>query len=203
VSILAAALDEQVTVTGAPDSLRRGVATLMLPSRPRLVGVEIADTASGTLARSRMLFRPDSGAGRIALSDLLLYRAVDPAPSVDSALAHAIPGDSVGRDRPVGIFWETYGLAAGGETVDVAVTVERIDRSWFRSARQALGLAEQDTPLRIRWTDARAASGDIAPHAVALDLGNLPGGRYRLTLVLTPEAAAPVTSSREIELREP
>lgn len=201
---LAASLDDSVTVVGAPDSVRRGTAMLRLAARPQLVGVEIADTASGTFARSRALFRPDGDATRIALSDLLLYRGTgEPAAALDSALALAIPGDTVGRDRPVGIFWETYGLAAGGESVDVAVTVERIDHSWFRSARQALGLAPEDAPLRIRWMDARASAGGIAPHAVSLDLANLPGGRYRLTLSLTPEGAPPVTSSREIELREP
>jgi hypothetical protein len=122
---------------------------------------------------------------------------------LDSALMRAIPGDTVGRDRPIGIFWETYGLAAAGEAVDIAVTIERIDRSWIRSARQALRLADQDTPLRMRWSDARAATGGIAPHAVSLDLTNLPAGRYRLTLALTPDGASAVSSSREIELREP
>jgi hypothetical protein len=203
-SRLAAALDDQRAVVGAPDSLRRGTASLLLPAVPQLVGVEVADTATGTLARSRMLFRPDSGAARLSLSDLLLYRpGAEPAATLDSALARAIPGDTVGRDRPLGIFWETYGLADGGETVDIAVTVERIDRSWFRSARQAIGLADQDTPLRIRWSDARSATTGIAPHAVALDLANLPGGRYRLTLTLTPDGAPPVASSGEIQLREP
>jgi hypothetical protein len=203
-SRLAAALDHQHTVVGAPDSLRIGTATLLLPSAPQLVGVEIADTAAGTLARRRVLYRPDTGTTRLALSDLLLYRpGAEPAPVLDSALARAIPGDTVSRERPVGVFWETYGLTDAGQTLDVAVTVERIDRSWFRSARQALGLADQDTPLRIRWTDARSTASGIAPHAVSLDLANLPSGRYRLTLTLTPEGAPAVASSGEIELREP
>jgi hypothetical protein len=204
ISRLAAALDDRHAVVGPPDSLRLGTTSLLLPSAPRLVGVEVTDTTSGTLARRRMLYRPDSGAVRVALSDLLLYRpGAEPAPVLDSALARAIPGDTVSRDRPVGIFWETYGLAQAGESVDVAVTVERIDRSWFRSARQRLGLGDQDTPLRIRWTDARSPASGVAPHAVSLDLGNLPGGRYRLTLTLTPDGAPPAVSSGEIELREP
>ncbi|NUS49013.1 MAG: hypothetical protein HOQ15_15565 [Gemmatimonadaceae bacterium] len=204
ISRLAAALDDQHTVVGPPDSLRVGTTALRLPSAPRLVGIEVTDTTTGTLARRRMLFRPDTGGVRVALSDLLLYRpGAEPAPVLDSALARAIPGDTVSRDRPVGIFWETYGLAEGGESVDVAVTVERIDRSWFRSARQRLGLGDQDTPLRIRWTDARSAASGVAPHAVSLDLGNLPGGRYRLTLTLTPDGAPAVASTGEIELREP
>jgi hypothetical protein len=201
---LAASLDDSVTVVGAVDSLRRGVATLMLASRPRLVGIEITDTTTATFLRSRMLYRPDGASARLSLSDLLLYRAgPEPAAALDSALAHAIPGDTVGRDHPIGIFWETYGLAEAGENVDVAVTVERIDRSWFRSARQSLGLADEDTPLRIRWSDARSSPDGIAPHAVSLDLANLPAGRYRVTLSLTPQATPAVSASREVELREP
>jgi hypothetical protein len=201
---LAAVVDDTLTMVSEPDSLKHGTVTLLVPRPPRLAGVEIADTTTGTLARSRMLYRVDTTAARLSLSDLLLYRAEgEPAAELDSALAHAIPGDSVGRDRPVGIFWETYGLNDGGETVDVAVTVVRIDRSWFRSARQALHLADEDTPLRMRWTDARASAAGVAPHAVSLDLANLPGGRYRLTLALTPEGGLPVTASREVELREP
>jgi hypothetical protein len=203
-AILAAALDDTLTVAGARDSVRRGVATLMLASAPRLVGLEISDSATSTFARTRALFRPGGDGARLSLSDLLLHRVgTEPAATLDSALARAIPGDTVGRDRPVGIFWETYGLAASGESVDVAVTVERIDRSWFRSTRQALGLADEDTPLRMRWSDARSSAEGIAAHALSLDLGNLPGGRYRLTLSLTPAGAPAVTSSREIELREP
>jgi hypothetical protein len=201
---LAATIDDTATVVGEPDSVRRGTATLLLPRPPRLAGVEIADTTTGTFARSRVLYRPDSSAARLSLSDLLLYRAgAEPAAALDSALALAIPGDTVGRDRPVGVFWETYGLTDAGETVDVAVTVERIDRSWFRAARQAVHLADEDTPLRLRWTDARPADSGVAPHAVSLDLANLPGGRYRLTLSLTPQGAPPATASRELQLREP
>src|SRR4051812_21488286 len=71
---LAAVLDERTTVMSARESLRSGTASLMLPARPWLVGVEIADTTTGTLARSRALYRADSAAARLALSDLLLYR---------------------------------------------------------------------------------------------------------------------------------
>jgi hypothetical protein len=201
---LAVSLDDSLTVLGEPLPARRGSTTLLVPRPPRLAGVEVADTTTGTLARSRTLYPPDDGTSRLSLSDLLLYRAgTEPAEGLDSALVRAIPGDTVYRDRAVGIFWETYGLAPSGESVDVAVTVERIDRSWFRRTRQALRLADEDTPLRMRWTDARPSAAGVAGHAVSLDLGNLAGGRYRLTLSLTPAGVTPVTSSREIELREP
>ena len=201
---LAAALDDSSTVAVPTDSLRHGIARLMAAASPRLAGVEMLDSTTQTFARSRHLFAPAADAARLSLSDLLLYRAgPEPATMLDSALALAVPGDTVGRDRPLGIFWETYGLTKGGESVDVAVTVVRIDRSWFRSTRQALGLADEDTPLRMRWTDAQPGAEGVAAHAVSLDLANLPAGRYRLTLSLTPQGGDPVVASRDIQLRAP
>jgi hypothetical protein len=166
--------------------------------------VEVADSASGTLARSRMVFARDTAHPRLALSDVLVFRGdAESAVSVDSAIARAIPGDTASRSRPLGLFWEIYGLADGGESVDVAVTVERIDHGLLRSARQRLGLADEDTPLRVRWTDARPAGSGISPHAVSLDVGNLPGGRYRLTLSLTAADGKAATATREVQLTEP
>jgi hypothetical protein len=202
-ALLAASLDDGTTRATPVDSGRYGTAFLMLPSTPRLGGVEVADSASGTLARTRLVFAPDTTPMRLALSDILVFRGdAESAVSVDSALSRAIPGDTASRGRPLGIFWETYGLADAGETVDVAVTVERIDHGFFRSARQRFGLADDDTPLRMRWTDARPAAG-ISPHAISLDVGNLPGGRYRLTLSLTPADGRAVISTREVQLTEP
>jgi hypothetical protein len=201
---LAASLDDGTTLASPADSARHGTAVLMLPAAPRLGGVEVDDSASGTFARSRLVFAPDTARSRLALSDLLVFRgAAEGAGSLDSVLSRAIPGDTASRGSPLGIFWETYGLADSGENADVAVTVERIDHGLLRSAWQRLGLAEKDTPLRVRWTDARPATAGIAPHAISLDLGKLPSGRYRLTLSLTPADGRPVTASREVELMEP
>lgn len=201
---LAASSDDGITSTSTPDSSARGTAVLLVPTSPRLAGVEISDSVSGTLARSRMLFAPDSTRSRVALSDLLLFRREgDDGDSLAAVLPRAIPGDSASRERPIGLFWETYGLAHAGETVDVAVTVERIDRSWFRSAQQHLGLADEDTPIRVRWTDARPEASGVKGHAISLDLSNQPGGRYRITLTLTPSEEPPAAAWREVELLAP
>jgi hypothetical protein len=183
---------------------RAGTASLMLEASPTLAGVEIVDTTTHTLARARALLRaPDSASG-LALSDLLLFRIRDETPqTVDAALERAIPGDTLSRERPVGIYWETYGVAEYGEGFDVGVTVERIDRSWFRGARQLLRLAAPDNPLRLRWNDARpAAPGQAVSRAISLDLRNQHGGRYRITVGLIRADGAIVSSAREIDLRE-
>jgi hypothetical protein len=203
VAQLAASLDDGRTFAAAPDSTRRGTSALMLPAPPRLVGVEVADSVSGTLARSRLLLDPsaDVDGSRFGLSGLLLYRGrADTTITLESALARAILGDTVGRAQPLGVFWETYDAPEGGGSVDVAVAVERIDRGFLRRARQRLGIEEDDAPLRMRWTDSRPAASGPTGRAISLDLGNLPPGRYRLTLSVTPPGGAAASSGREIEL---
>jgi hypothetical protein len=174
---------------------------ILLSAPPRLAGVEVVDTAAQILARSRTLFAAPRDSTALALSDLLLYRAAGaPASTLDSALARAIPGDTAARSHPLGVFWEAYGLLGAGASVDVVVTVERVDRGWLRGVRQRLGLAPPDTPLRMRWSDTRPPTSGMAPRAISLDLANLPAGRYRLTLSLIPSDGVAVASSRELEL---
>lgn len=204
VATLAASRLDSVPVVSMPDTSHVGIARVTLAGMPAVVGMELRDTATRTLARTRVGLVTSSDSVRLALSDVLIYRAgEDAATSLDSALARAIPGDTVTKGKPLGLFWETYGLSAAGETVDVAVSVERVDHSWIRSARQKLGLTPMDTPIKVRWTDARPPSGLAAPHAISMDLENLDAGRYRLTLTLTPAGGAPVASMREIALQNP
>jgi hypothetical protein len=204
-AVLAVALADGETRASSPDSSARGTARLVVGAAPVLAGVEITDSTSGTLARSRRLYSLPPAPPPIALSDLLLYRAANaPVELLDSALTLALPGVRVSRAEPVGVYWESY-RPADGDSVEVAITVERIDAGFFRSMRQRLGLADEDSPLRMRWTDARAVTGGMSSYAVSLDLGNLSAGRYRLSLTITPAGAGStsVTASRELELTDP
>ncbi|MDB4891258.1 MAG: hypothetical protein JWL61_3113, partial [Gemmatimonadetes bacterium] len=199
-----AAGTDGVAVVSEPDTGHVGRVRVMLAGTPWIVGVDIADTTTRTLGRTRRAYVPGADSARLSLSDLLVYRAGDePATSLDSALARAIPGDTVTRNRALGLFWETYGLSTEGEAVDIAVSVERVDHGWIRSARQKLGLTPIDTPIRIKWTDARTSPERAAAHAISMDLANLDSGRYRLTLMLTPAGGAPVSAVREVELIDP
>ena len=198
---LVGAGSDSLIVAATPDTGRAGVARVAVRGAPWLVGVDVSDSTTRTLARTRMTLLPGSDSSRIALSDILLHRGgEEPVASLDSALTLAIRGDTATRNRPLGLFWETYGLAPEGEPVDVAVSVERVDHSWIRSARQKLGLTPMDTPIRIRWTDAGRAAERGAGRAIALDLGNLDAGRYRVTVTLTPENGKAAASVREVEL---
>ena len=198
---LAVALPDGRTRASGADSASHGVARLVVDAAPLLAGVELTDSASGTLARSRLLLAALPPAGTVALSDLLLYRAgEEPAELLDSALARALPEARVSRAEPVGVYWEAYRPADAGDSVEVAITMERIDAGFFRSVRQRLGIEEEDSPLRMHWTDARPVTGGVSSYAVSLDLRNLATGRYRLSLAVTARGAPPAATSRELEL---
>lgn len=200
---LAAALDDGRSISAPPDSVPRGVRTLVVAGQPRLAGVELSDSAAAMFARHRVLFAPDVARGRLALSDLLLFGGTtEGASTLDSAVVRSIPSDSVTRSAPLGLFWETYGLADGGESLDVAVSIERVDHSFFRAARQRLGLEDKDTPLRMRWSDVRPPASALTGRSVSIDLANLPPGRYRVTLSITPADGGMVMTWREVELLE-
>ncbi|HEX7980540.1 MAG TPA: hypothetical protein VF461_18195 [Gemmatimonadaceae bacterium] len=188
------------TVEGTGTS---GTAMLTVGRSPLLAGVDVTDTTTSTLARARTLLRPLATGTGLTVSDLLLFHAEDGAPeSVGAALEKAIAGDTLYRERPIGVYWETYGVAAQGEALDVAVTVERIDRSWLRGVRQKLKLSDPDSPLRLHWSDARPTeSGEALSRAISLRLGNLEPGKYRITMALGHGDEVAATASREVELR--
>lgn len=197
---LAAALSDGTTYASAPDSTMSGTLSLLVPGVPLLGGVEITDSVSHTLARSRTLYVAET-ASEASLSDLLLYRGGgDPPEALDSAVVRAIPGDRVQRDQPLGVYWEAYHTDDGADSIRVSITVERIDHGFFRSARQRIGLSDDDSPLRINWTDSRPVIGGMSTYAVTLDLSKLSNGRYRITLALSGDDGSPITSSREVEL---
>ena len=201
IGTLGVARTDGTIAVGGSDSGHIARTRAMMNGPVFLVGVDVSDTTRHTLARGRVTLAVEPDSNRLHLSDLLAYRAGEgPASSLDSALARAVPGDTVTRDRPIGLFWETYGIASGGESIELSLSVERVDHSWIRSARQHLKLTPIDTPIRIHWTDARPSNDNASSHAVSLDLGNLDAGRYRLTLMLTPLDGAPVSTTREISL---
>lgn len=202
-AVFAATLRDGTTHVAEAD-LRSGVAMLMLEQTPELVGIEVEDSTTGTLARSRALFRPSGADSGLAVSDLLIFRVEHGAPeSLAAALDLAVPSDTVSRRRPIGIYWETSGITNAGESLDLSVTVERIDRSWLRGMRQRLKMEDPDSPLKLRWSDARPdPSGAAVSRAITLDLGNLEPGQYRITLALTRADGTEVRSAREIELTD-
>jgi hypothetical protein len=199
---LAASLDDGSTYVSAPDSTMSGTTTLLLAGEPRLAGIEITDSVSSSLARSRMLFAPRAPAAA-ALSDILLYRGGGEPPEVlDSALTRAIAGQRVERGQPLGVYWEAYRPDDGGDSASVSITVERTDHGFFRSAFQRLGVTESDSPLRMGWIDPRPVIGGVSTYAVSLDLANLSTGRYRISIAVTARDGSAITTSRDLALTD-
>ncbi|HEX5970478.1 MAG TPA: hypothetical protein VFY85_01040 [Gemmatimonadaceae bacterium] len=196
---LAATLADGTTFVSAPDSTMSGALTLMVPGEPAAAGVEITDSVSHTFARSRTLLAPQQPGEE--LSTVLLYRGGgDPPEGLDSAVARAIPASRVERTQPVGLYWEAYRAAGTSDSAMVSISVERVDRSIFRSAFQKLGISQDDSPLRLAWTDTRPVVAGVSTYAVSLDLGNLAPGRYRISLSLGHGDHPPLVATRELEL---
>lgn len=197
---LAAALGDGRTFVSAADSTMSGTTTLVVAGEPMLAGVEITDTVSHTLARSRTLYAPRSASDE-SVSDLLFFRGGgDPPESLDAALVRAIPGERLEHGQPLGLYWEAYRSGEVSDSAEVSITVQRVDHGFFRSTFQKLGITEDDSPLALHWTDTRAVIGGMSTYAVSLDLANLTPGRYRVTLSLASADGTPLTSSRELEL---
>ena len=201
VATIGAAANDGVVASHGSASAGQTALCVMLAGTPVLAGVDVADTLTRTVARVRTGFATTRSTGRVGVSDILVYQGGAPAHSLDAALALGVPGDVVRRDAPIGLFWETYGLAAEGEPVDVAVRVDRVDRGFLRNTRQRLRLSPADSPIRMQWVDARPPTGRTAPHTVSLSVGTLEAGRYRITLTVAPADGPAATTVREVTLR--
>jgi hypothetical protein len=179
----------------------RGALTAMAPSTPVIVSLELLDAATRSAARARYALRPLTGAGRIMISDLLLFSpaSADSLPrQLENAVALALHGDRVVGRSTVGLFWETYGVRAEGETFAVTITIERIREGWMRRTAERLHLATPFSPMTVRWKEVPDRANGIAAQSVSLDLSRLAAGRYEISLTVSPADGVPVTTKREV-----
>lgn len=166
-----------------------------------LASVEVVDEARRAMARHRLSFTEPATA-RLALSDLLLHHPLDDPPAaigLGDVIGHLLPGTEVAADR-VGVYWETYGVPAGGEMLSVALTIERMDTPWLRRAAARLRLADPITPVQIRWRASPRRSGQAVAQSVAVHLANMGRGEYRLRLRVEGEDGARATSEQVVRI---
>lgn len=177
----------------------RGALSLTMPAREALVGVELRDPSRRAAARWRMGIAPLPDSGRLALSDLLLFDARrEPPGGLADALPH-VRGSTVVRARePVGVLWETYGLARAGETVAVTLTIERVGEGWVARAAQRVGLADRPAPVQVRWSEVPDPASGGAFRALPLHLAALPAGRYRVRVEVAAAAGDRASATREV-----
>ena len=193
---------DSATVSRDSAALRRGVLQTTTAWRPAIISVEARDSAERRVARARGVFRPPSSSGRVTISDLLLFD--DPASlpgSLEEAAARARGSVKVDRAKPVGVYWEMYGVSPAGETLAYRLTVTRERTPWYRRAAEKLGVVERRAPVRLQWDEPSARPGAARSRALAVDFSTLPEGRYRIELTLETGSQAIATASRSVDVR--
>jgi hypothetical protein len=197
--------------TTAPDSahvVRDSIAArrdvLMAPAAwaPTIVSIEARDSAARRVARARAVVRPPTSAGRVTISDLLLFDDPSTLPeTLDDAALRARGTMRVERTKPVGVFWEMYGVSSSGESLAYTLTVTRDGISWYRRAAEKLKVVDRPAPVRMEWNEPSARPGATRSRALALDLSTLPEGRYRVELALEAGGQAAAAATRVITVK--
>lgn len=171
-----------------------------------LVSIEVTDSITGGVARHRTGL-PPLDSGRLRLSDLLLHAPIpegDPVtrarPRPAALLPYVLPRTTI-TGKQVGIYWETYGVPATGESLAVAMTLERTSTPWLRRLAVRLGLAERASPLQIRWTEAPDASDGIAARSILVNVDDLAEGTYRVQLTVRARDGATASTERLVAIR--
>ena len=168
-----------------------------------LVSLELLSRENRKAARMRLGI-PARSSGRIALSDLLFYGYspdASPASGLDAVRDSALASVSIPGTRAIGVYWETYGLRAGGEPVKFTLTVEPVGVSLLRRAAEALRFADPTSALRVQWSEVPAERHGLAGRGVRVDLSRLRGGRYRVELLVSTESGEEAIAAREIEVK--
>jgi hypothetical protein len=166
-----------------------------------IVSLELHAPTEHRAARSRRGIRA-AQATRVALSDLLLYSPGDSAVStIEAARDSALASSEIRGARPLGVFWETYGLRATGEPVHFTLSVEEIGVSWLRRAAERAHLSDPSRGLRVQWQEVPQQHDGIAPRGVRLDLSRLRPGKYQVELAVSADGVSNVVSTRQIEVR--
>ncbi len=170
---------------------------------PEIASVEIVAAEARWVARMRQGIDPR---GLQRVSDLLIVAAADSLPArLDSVLPRAFPTARVPVDSRVGLFWETYELAPGGEAATISLSVTARPRGGVGRIAESIGLASRRRGVALQWDELLRPEqeGAAAPRLLTVDLSGLAPGRYMIELSLNIGTAAPITASREIELVRP
>ncbi|HEY9226368.1 MAG TPA: hypothetical protein VIP11_06980 [Gemmatimonadaceae bacterium] len=216
-------------VTRSPDSLRIWRQTVprtdvvisraAISSAPAIVGLEAATTEPGaSTGRIRFGIAPPEPLsamrrGEIAISEPVLVRAAAngarPTSEPSAALASMLGTTRLVGVERVGVYWETYGIAAN-DSVDVSVRIDRLGTAGFlRRLGTVLHLADRvDGSATIRWKEPQSvlATTTIAGRVpiqgrnVTIDLTRLVPDRYSVTVSVSRSGGQTATASREFEI---
>lgn len=190
-------------------------------ARPMLLGIESIGTPSHPLtARTRFGTVPplplDSlPPGEIAISTLVFFDANAAAQPRDlEALSRTMLGTTtVNEGGKVGLFWETYGVAAS-DSVRYAVEVKRMETvGLFQRIGALLRIIQLPvSSISLSWQDARSAAANapipaktptvsIAAGSVVLDAASLSRGSYMIEVSVAVRGRADVRTGRMLTIR--
>jgi hypothetical protein len=190
-----------------------------LEPRPALVALELpGDAPDGVAARTRFGIAPPPPLsamrpGEVAVSEPVLLVAPDGAGPLPDHPSEALPlmlGSTHLRGlRRFGVYWESYGFAAG-DTVDVEVRLERHDGPGaLRRLTTALRMTDpQNGVIVVRWREpqpgraARVLDGPvpILARSLVLDASRVPAGEYWLDVAVGRPGQTAARSRRSLTL---
>jgi hypothetical protein len=195
---------------GAPPAVGRyaeaaaGVLKLEAPWMPPLVSLEARVVNTRRVARARVFALDAETPSSLALSDLLLVRAVGDsvADSLPAVMPRALLAPEVPAGSHVGLYWEIYGAPAS-DPVAVEVRVEQ--GGGAREAGGWLGTHDCATPsrvvLRVTWKEMPLASPRPPGRSVVLDLSRLEPRHYVLSVAATAGSGVPACAGRALEIK--
>ena len=197
-----AAAPESVVVVKDSAAPRSGALIGRARVGPLVVSVEARDSAARRVARARTVARPPDAAGRVTISDLLLFDDPGNLPTTLEAAAPRARGSlRLDRNTPVGVYWEMYGVSDAGEQLAYTLTVTREATPWYRRAAEKLRVVDRRAPVRMQWDEPSARPGAARSRALAVDMSMLPEGRYRIVLTLEAGVEKPAVASRVVDLK--
>jgi hypothetical protein len=178
-----------------------GVLKTTAPWSPMIVSLELLDDSTHSATRLRYGVTPPLDVGRVSVSDLLMFAPTggDASPATLAEVTPLMLHDlHVSATEPLGVFWETYGVRPSGESVEVSLTIDRIQEGWARRAAERLHLATPFSPVRVKWQELPSQADHVASRTMTLDLSKLDRGRYEIRLTVSPHGEPSVVSKREI-----
>jgi hypothetical protein len=189
-------------VVRRPNAPTSAVLVAEAPWTPQLSSVEITAPLQRRVARGRVPLRSLRPQGeRVVVSDLLAFTPQDSLPTdLVTVLPHVRSLLDVPAGARVGLYWEVYGLAVGGETLttSVSVTPERV--GWLRRVAGSVGLAGRQRRVQLEWSEAGTPRGGVSPRALVVDLATLPPGAYRIEVRVRPEAGNVARATRLVRI---
>ena len=175
---------------------RQLVATI--PRDTTIASIEVVGVRTRRTERARYTVDP-LPCSRWCLSDLLLFAPRDSAQNVplDAATRDAIPGMTVSAAQPLGVYWEV--TRVGATALELTLTIEPIRVSRLRRAAARIKLASEPSTVRLHWVEMPDPTS--VSHSISLRLPASARGHLRVVLSVQPRGHAPLTASREIEVR--